>query len=63
MYRERNSNKRRSQQSQMKTGITPIQPAVKENLKVEDVFKSKGRVKVLKILAHQGELNISAIAQ
>ncbi len=30
---------------------------------IEDVFSSKGRVKILKILAEIGELNISEIAR
>ncbi|MFX1293341.1 MAG: ArsR/SmtB family transcription factor [Promethearchaeota archaeon] len=34
-----------------------------ENLDISDIFKSKGRVKILKILALEGELNISEIAR
>jgi len=30
---------------------------------IEEVFSSKGRVKILRILAEMGELNISAIAR
>jgi predicted transcriptional regulator len=34
-----------------------------EKLAIEDVFQSKGRIKILKILAKEGELNISEIAR
>jgi len=33
------------------------------NLAVEDVLSSKGRVRILKLLAELGELNISAISR
>ncbi|HUY01137.1 MAG TPA: winged helix-turn-helix domain-containing protein [Candidatus Deferrimicrobium sp.] len=33
------------------------------NINLEDVFQSKGRVKILKLLASEGELNISNIAR
>ncbi|MCD6509120.1 MAG: ArsR family transcriptional regulator [Thermoprotei archaeon] len=33
------------------------------HVKIEDIFSSKGRVKILKILALKGELNISEIAR
>jgi len=36
---------------------------VKDKLLLEDVFQSKGRIKILKILAKEGELNISEIAK
>ncbi|MFQ6065224.1 MAG: winged helix-turn-helix domain-containing protein [Candidatus Bathyarchaeia archaeon] len=32
-------------------------------MRIEDVFASKGRVRILRILAEIGELNISALAQ
>jgi DNA-binding transcriptional ArsR family regulator len=32
-------------------------------LAVEDIFSSKGRVKVLKVLAERGEMNISEITR
>ncbi len=32
-------------------------------LELEDVFSSKGRVRILKLLAELGELNISAISR
>ena len=35
----------------------------KEKLAIEDVFQSRGRIKILKILANEGELNISEIAR
>lgn len=40
-----------------------IDQKLKEKLPIEDVFQSKGRIKVLKILATEGELNISEIAR
>lgn len=40
-----------------------IEDKVKEKLALEDVFQSKGRIKILKILAIEGELNISEIAR
>ena len=33
------------------------------NLLLEDIFQSRGRIKILKILAKEGELNISEIAK
>lgn len=30
---------------------------------IEEIFSSKGRVKILKVLSERGELNISAIAK
>ncbi len=36
---------------------------MKEKSAIEEVFKSKGRIKILKILAEEGELNISEIAR
>lgn len=33
------------------------------NVPLENVFQSKGRTKILKLLAQEGELNISALAQ
>jgi DNA-binding transcriptional ArsR family regulator len=33
------------------------------NVSAEDVFSSKGRVKVLKVLAERGEMNISDITR
>jgi predicted transcriptional regulator len=42
---------------------TVIKEKVKEKLALEDVFQSKGRIKILKILAIEGELNISEIAR
>ncbi|MHA1650971.1 MAG: ArsR/SmtB family transcription factor [Candidatus Helarchaeota archaeon] len=35
----------------------------KEEFVLEDIFQSKGRIKILKILAIEGELNISEIAR
>jgi len=32
-------------------------------MKIEDVFASRGRVRILRILAEVGELNISALAR
>jgi DNA-binding transcriptional ArsR family regulator len=32
-------------------------------MKIEDVFSSRGRVRILRILAEIGELNISALAR
>ncbi len=43
------------------TDLYHIRRSDKEIL--EEVFKSKGRVRILKLLARIGELNISAIAQ
>lgn len=40
-----------------------IEDKVKEKLALEDIFQSKGRIKILKILAIEGELNISEIAR
>jgi len=40
-----------------------IKDKVKEKLALEDVFQSKGRIKILKILSVEGELNISEIAK
>ncbi|MHA1222716.1 MAG: winged helix-turn-helix domain-containing protein [Candidatus Heimdallarchaeaceae archaeon] len=34
-----------------------------QNLAVEDVLSSRGRVKILKLLSELGELNISAISR
>ena len=45
------------------TMINVIDHDMKEKLAIEDVFQSKGRIKILKILAKEGELNISEIAR
>lgn len=41
-----------------------IKKSISKNnaIKIEDVLSSKGRVKILKLLAMKGELNISAIS-
>ena len=43
--------------------MNDISHKVKESLVLEDIFQSKGRIKILKILAKEGELNISEIAR
>ena len=43
--------------------INSVGHEIKEKLLLEDVFQSKGRIKILKILAIEGELNISEIAR
>lgn len=43
--------------------LDSINHKVKDDLVLEDVFQSKGRIKILKILALEGELNISEIAR
>ncbi|TFG05499.1 MAG: ArsR family transcriptional regulator [Promethearchaeota archaeon] len=45
------------------TVINLINSEVNEKLNIEDIFQSKGRIKILKILAKEGELNISEIAR
>lgn len=40
-----------------------IDQVIEKKLALEDVFQSKGRIKILKILAKEGELNISEIAR
>ena len=45
------------------TMINVIDHDMREKLAIEDVFQSKGRIKILKILAKEGELNISEIAR
>lgn len=45
------------------TMINVIDHDMREKLPIEDVFQSKGRIKILKILAKEGELNISEIAR
>ncbi|NVM54421.1 MAG: winged helix-turn-helix transcriptional regulator [Candidatus Helarchaeota archaeon] len=40
-----------------------INHEMKEKFAIEHVFQSRGRIKILKILATEGELNISEIAR
>jgi DNA-binding transcriptional ArsR family regulator len=44
----------------LSTTLPLLEHAKKINL--EDIFQSKGRVRILKLLASEGELNISSIA-
>lgn len=43
--------------------INSVDHEIREKILIEDVFQSKGRIKILKILAVEGELNISEIAR
>ena len=45
------------------TMLNVIDHEMKEKIPIEDVFQSKGRIKILKILSKEGELNISEIAR
>ncbi len=43
--------------------LSSIDEDIQNITKIEDIFQSKGRIKILKILAQEGELNISEIAR
>ncbi|MFX1294254.1 MAG: winged helix-turn-helix domain-containing protein [Promethearchaeota archaeon] len=49
--------------TQLKDTLKKTQLDVKGNKSIEELFGSKGQVKILKILATKNELNISKIAQ
>ena len=43
--------------------LNPIEGFHEKKVNIEDILSSKGRVKIIKILAEKGELNISEIAK